>query len=89
MIMKGVITEYHDGVESATAWLMSIKVGGLAIFAVTRVLPMPSTLQTAGIFLSDGIENPVEEYNSSRVGVVCRVPKFKRGIISKRFELEG
>ena len=38
--------------------------------------------------------NSVEDYSSSRVGdwmsdVGCRVPKFKHGIISKQFELEG
>ena len=46
------------------------------------------------LFLSDGIINFVGDYNSSRVGVVCRLscdvcPKFQHGIISKRFELEG
>ena len=38
------------------------------------------------------LNNSVKDYNSSRVGVVCRlscVPKFKHGIISQRFKLEG
>ena len=34
------------------------------------------------------IENSVEDYNRG-VGVVSSVPKFKYGIISKHFELEG
>ena len=39
------------------------------------------------VFVHDGIE----DYNYSRVGVVCRlsVSNFKHGIISKRFELDG
>ena len=44
-------------------------------------------------FVHDGIENSVEDYSSSSVGVVCRVvssvSNLKDGIFSKRFELEG
>ena len=47
----------------------------------------------SNMFLSTlELNNSVEDYNSLRVGVVCRVscvPKFKHGIISKCFELEG
>ena len=42
------------------------------------------------LFLSE-LNNSVVDYNSSRVGVVCRlsISNFKLGIISKRFDLEG
>ena len=46
-----------------------------------------------GVFVHDGTENSVEDYNSSRVGVVCHllcvVSNFEYGIIYTRFELEG
>ena len=45
------------------------------------------------IFVHEGIENSAEDYNSSRMGVLCHlscvVSNFKYGIISKRFELES
>ena len=47
-----------------------------------------STLHMSDVFLSTTeLNKSVEYYNSSRVGVACRVSNFKDRIISKRFEL--